>query len=74
MIPWVKRILECVLPRKLLRFPGFRVLKNWQLASGFNRIPTATGEFNLVYTNRGLATHPPLRLFCPAEVAVFELC
>lgn len=45
-----------------------------QQHQGNERGVSASQEaFNLLYTNRGLATHPPLRLFCPPEIAIFEL-
>jgi len=60
-------------------FPGtkhlFGVVKNWKWASGLSlidRIPSSKG-INHLYTNRGLATHPPLRLFCDQEITVFTL-
>jgi predicted MPP superfamily phosphohydrolase len=41
--------------------------------SGLHRIRRVDGGEILLYTNRGLATHPPFRLFCPPEVTLFEL-
>jgi len=71
------------LPGIRLFFGG--VVKNWTWgAGGLHKIrrkqrgkcktSTRCPEYlNYLYTNRGLATHPPLRLFCNPEISIFEL-
>jgi len=63
-IPLLRRIFKKAKP------------KNWEQASGLHQIPRpndTNASPNLLYVSRGLATHPPLRLFCPPEVAVIYL-
>eukprot|EP00013_Stygamoeba_regulata_P001516 CAMPEP_0177632622 /NCGR_PEP_ID=MMETSP0447-20121125/2400_1 /TAXON_ID=0 /ORGANISM="Stygamoeba regulata, Strain BSH-02190019" /LENGTH=261 /DNA_ID=CAMNT_0019134223 /DNA_START=359 /DNA_END=1144 /DNA_ORIENTATION=- len=57
-------------------------VNNWTWASGLHNVPRTTDEqqpldqdtpCNRLYTNRGLGTHPPLRLFCEPELSYFRL-
>ncbi len=45
-----------------------KVVRHWEWASGLHSIGN-----NLLYTNRGLGTFLPGRLFCPPEVTVITL-
>lgn len=45
-----------------------RVVKHWEWAQGLHQV----GK-NQLYTNRGLGTYAPGRLFCPPEVTVITL-
>jgi len=53
------------------------VVKKWDWALGLHKIervqPTSFHRYNMLYTTRGVATHPPLRLFCDPEVSYIEL-
>ena len=54
-----------------------RIRQNWDWERGLHSIDRPTGPAgtrpNLLYTNRGLGTYPPGRLFCPPEVTLFRL-
>jgi uncharacterized protein len=45
-----------------------RVVKNWDWVQGRHDVGT-----NQLYVNRGLASYPPGRLFCPPEVTIITL-
>jgi hypothetical protein len=55
----------------------YGVVRRWEWASGLHTISREQEYneqgFNYLYTNRGLATHPPLRLFCDPEIAIITL-
>jgi len=52
--------------------PQIHVAKNWDRAKGYFKIDENQRR-NLIYVNRGLATHPPLRFFCSPEIAIIDL-
>lgn len=45
-----------------------KTVQHWEWSEGLHQVGT-----NLLYTNRGLGTHFPGRLFCPPEVTVLTL-
>lgn len=51
------------------------VVKNWDWGKGLSKIKRnfPNEGFNYLYTSSGLATHPPLRLFCDPEVSIIQL-
>jgi len=50
------------------------VVTNWNWSEGLHAIPRENNlENNHLYINRGLGTHPPFRLFCPAEISIIDL-
>eukprot|EP01112_Ceratiomyxa_fruticulosa_P008583 TRINITY_DN2223_c0_g1_i1.p1 TRINITY_DN2223_c0_g1~~TRINITY_DN2223_c0_g1_i1.p1 ORF type:complete len:338 (-),score=34.56 TRINITY_DN2223_c0_g1_i1:12-1025(-) len=57
------------------------VIKNWKWLSGLHTVTSHScyrdekkvEVNNVLYVNRGLATHPPLRLFCDPEITLLEL-
>jgi predicted MPP superfamily phosphohydrolase len=51
----------------------FYVVTHWEWTSGLHAVKRPDGGVNMLYTNRGLATHPPIRLFCDPELTVIEL-
>jgi len=57
------------LPGKVKRKLG-TIVKNWDWRTGG---PHKINETVQLYTSRGLATHPPLRLFCDPEITLIEL-
>jgi len=71
------------LPRKLQKYvPYVDVLKNWDWIHGLHKLKRenldenvgeSVSSFNYLFVNRGLATHPPLRLNCDPEIAIIEL-
>jgi len=70
--------LARLLPHRVQKLiPGkhflFDIVSNWNIGQGLHKIKNAKGNFYYLYTNRGLATHPPLRLFCDPEITLFEL-
>jgi len=78
IIPKIASILR-YLPQWIIKYiPAkgiiFGVVKNWTWAKGLHKVERKdkTG-FNFVYTNRGLATHPPIRLWCDPELAIIQL-
>jgi len=83
-LPWNKRPLLYYIRKLYDISPNFLrrifprqifVVSNWLWAEGLHTIPRKNNpeNTNQVYINRGLATHPPFRLFCPAEVAIIDL-
>jgi len=49
------------------------VVQDWKWAAGLHRIKNNLGGCNVLYVSRGMATHPPLRFFCPPEITVITL-
>lgn len=45
-----------------------RVVEHWEWSQGLHQLGS-----NQLYTNRGLGTYPPGRLFCPPEVTLITL-
>jgi len=85
-LPWNNKPLLSYLNNIAKKLPNFlqkyiphhlNIIKNWDWAQGLHRVQPSLGSSchsnNLLYVNRGLATHPPLRFYCPAEVAVIDL-
>jgi predicted MPP superfamily phosphohydrolase len=78
LIPYIKAFyhhlpafLKKLIPREISQH--FNVVYHWEWVSGLHCIPRVDGGYMYLYTNRGLATHPPCRLFCSPEVTLFEL-
>jgi uncharacterized protein len=64
---WVKAKIPALSKMK-------RIRQNWDWERGLHKIDRGNGDRpNLLYTNRGLGTYPPGRLFCPPEVTLFRL-
>ncbi len=69
------------IPPQFRRYiPGLRSLtrisQNWDWERGYHEIPRFTDEPckpNRLYTNRGLGTYPPGRLFCTPEITRIKL-
>ncbi|EGG14115.1 hypothetical protein DFA_11879 [Cavenderia fasciculata] len=77
ILPILDKLMTRILPkRELVRISYPRkVVKNWEWARGHHILEQETRPerpFNL-YVNRGLATHPPLRLFCDPEITLILL-
>jgi len=80
VIPWLKRPLSLYLARWYCKLPAplkrrshvmkecYTVSRHWEWAEGLHRLGS-----NQLYTNRGLGTYLPGRLFCPPEVTVLTL-
>eukprot|EP00026_Physarum_polycephalum_P004085 Phypoly_transcript_04102.p1 GENE.Phypoly_transcript_04102~~Phypoly_transcript_04102.p1 ORF type:complete len:309 (-),score=11.11 Phypoly_transcript_04102:1081-2007(-) len=81
-LPFLKKIL----PAKFQKHLPVDVIKNWDWLKGLHHISRLAdgrrkcdfGEksdlgINYLYTNRGLATHPPLRFNCNPEITILEL-
>jgi len=73
------KTIHDILPKKLQRWIIIRRLpylaEKWSWAQGLHAVKRKSplkGD-NYLYTSRGLATHPPLRLFCDPEVTVISL-
>ncbi|GAM20780.1 hypothetical protein SAMD00019534_039550, partial [Acytostelium subglobosum LB1] len=71
-----------LLPRALLAGISYprKVVKNWKWCRGHHILNGAQLEPPKnpqrpmhLYVNRGLATHPPMRLFCDPEITVVDL-
>jgi len=76
VIALIKRVHDLLPGRLQGLVPGrrhFHVVKNWNWASGWGRCERTNGGINLIYTNRGLASHPPGRFWCAPELTVFTL-
>eukprot|EP01133_Synstelium_polycarpum_P012383 gene12383-14529_t len=77
--PMLKMIdrLVLTLPKALgqIRYPGKKVVKNWDWSRGLHKLSEDVRPERPMhlYVNRGLATHPPLRLFCDPEITVIDL-
>jgi len=77
LIPYVSAFFS-YFPKKIKKqIPGthhLNVVKNWAWISGFHKVVThPNGATNYLYVSRGLATHPPLRLFCHPEITLIHL-
>jgi len=83
LLPCIHKFLS-LLPKFIVRDFSrsfFNVVKNWDWLKGIHRVVShecvrdskRVRVDNILYVNRGLATHPPLRLFCDPEITVFEL-
>ncbi len=70
--PVLLQKLQPKLPKSVQRWIPYRqyvrVVKHWEWAQGLHQV----GK-NQLYTNRGLGTYRPGRLFCPPEVTVITL-
>lgn len=75
-LPYIKAIID-LFPKKLQRlFPFIKhlnVVKNWKWMKGLHAVKNDHNGVNYLYTNRGLATHPPMRFLCNPEVTVIDL-
>ncbi|GAM22843.1 hypothetical protein SAMD00019534_060180 [Acytostelium subglobosum LB1] len=81
MMPLLDKLLLS-LPKMFLlsiSYPS-KVLKSWTWSRGHHVLrgvqldkPKAQDRPMNLYINRGLATHPPLRLFCHPEITVIDL-
>jgi predicted MPP superfamily phosphohydrolase len=65
--------LQPRIPKQMQRWIPFmrastKVVKHWEWSQGLHKV----GQ-NQLYTNRGLGTYSPGRLFCPPEVTVMTL-
>jgi len=67
-------VFRNLIPSKI-RYQIFGVVKNWKWGSGLHKVERNAPlvGWNYLYTSRGLATHPPMRLFCDPEIAVLTL-
>ncbi|KYQ92375.1 hypothetical protein DLAC_06342 [Tieghemostelium lacteum] len=84
IIPILDRFVRLI-PKRILTMVSYPrgVVKNWELASGLIKLRdlpsnSSTTSSNpprssYIYVNRGLATHPPLRLFCDPEITHITL-
>lgn len=78
-IPLYYKIIQKFIPKWLHRYiPGkrfFFVVEKWKWCEGLHIIEHINDvhDPNILYVNRGLATHPPLRFWCPPEITVFSL-
>jgi predicted MPP superfamily phosphohydrolase len=48
------------------------VVTKWEWGKGLVTFERDSSNPFYLYTNRGVATHPPLRLFCDPEITLFE--
>ncbi|KAK5580830.1 hypothetical protein RB653_000854 [Dictyostelium firmibasis] len=75
LMPYFESFLQKI-PIKFIRdlkYPGKKTLKNWNLGKGYYQILQDTTHKLNLYVNRGLGTHPPLRLFCDPELTIINL-
>ncbi len=64
---WLKKTIPVLSKMK-------RIRQNWDWERGLHPIDRPNADRpNLLYTNRGLGTYAPGRLFCPPEVTIFRL-
>jgi len=63
--PWIRKIV----PRQAF------TINKWEYASGFHKVARTNPSDppNQLYVSRGIATHPPFRLFCPPELTVITM-
>jgi predicted MPP superfamily phosphohydrolase len=81
LIPWIKAFVGLLFLKPLRKkLPGYgylSVVDKWEWAVGLHKVEKSFEEnvigYNQLYTSRGLATHPPFRLFCPPELTIFEI-
>lgn len=79
IIPLYYKMMRFIIPRSFFRLVPFKkfysVVKKWEWCEGFHKISRIDkeNEFNYLYVNKGLASHPPARLFCPPEITIFIL-
>lgn len=77
VLAFLQKLLE-LLPAFIRKkfFPRrYFVVRDWKLGKGLAKVE-GDGEvnnFHYVYTSNGIATHPPMRLFCDREVAVIQI-
>eukprot|EP01114_Cavostelium_apophysatum_P000828 TRINITY_DN1072_c0_g1_i1.p1 TRINITY_DN1072_c0_g1~~TRINITY_DN1072_c0_g1_i1.p1 ORF type:complete len:310 (-),score=13.80 TRINITY_DN1072_c0_g1_i1:14-943(-) len=73
VLSWVNWLL----PQTILsKIPHVRAFKHWEWTQGLHQVPRTddpVAKPNLLYVNRGIGTHPPLRLFCTPEITLIEL-
>ena len=67
------KILRQNVPKSVRRYipylkEGVRVVEHWEWSQGLHQLGS-----NQLYTNRGLGSYPPGRLFCPPEVTIITL-
>lgn len=67
------KILRQNVPKSVRRYIPYlkecvRVVEHWEWSQGLHQLGS-----NQLYTNRGLGSYPPGRLFCPPEVTIITL-
>jgi len=72
--------ISFLFPSKIFKYlPYVHTLKNWDWIEGLHKLPQQLNYSNehvfenYLFVNRGLATHPPLRLNCNPEVSIINL-
>lgn len=79
ILPICFKIATFFLPKLLHAYiPGKRqyyAIKKWEWADGLHALDTvpAGPNKNLMYINRGLASHPPGRFWCRPEITIFDI-
>ncbi|EGC33656.1 hypothetical protein DICPUDRAFT_154278 [Dictyostelium purpureum] len=76
LMPYFEKFLKKMpKPIRNIKYPGKKTLKNWKFGKGYHTVYGNDKDNSKIqiYINRGLGTHPPIRLFCDPEITLITI-